>query len=90
VCEREDRRKEQRDAKREREKGEGGGWISISTSAIHASFFNFNWGIYWVLGFARLDHFEQSVPHGLPLTVENRADSVGELPPSLRIEHLLN
>ena len=43
-----------------------------------------------LLGFARLDHFEQAVPHGLPLNVENRADSVGELPPSLRIEHLLN
>ena len=28
-------------------------------------------------------------PHGLPLNVENRADSVGEVP-WLRIEHLLN
>ena len=41
-----------------------------------------------LLGFARLDHFEQAIPQGLPLNVENCADSVGELP-SLRNEHLL-
>jgi hypothetical protein len=42
-----------------------------------------------LLDFARLEHSEQAVPHGLPLNFENRADSVGEVP-WLRIEHLLN
>ena len=42
-----------------------------------------------LLGFARFDHFEQADPHGLPLNVENHADSVEKVP-SFWIEHLLH
>ena len=51
---------------------------SIATDAVHEH------GRLGLLGFALLDHFEQAVPHGLPLNSENRTDSVGE-GPSLRV-----